>query len=214
MRLFLLLLLFVASLNFGNAQIKFVLADDAILLEDSNDSLTKLQFYISDLRASIGKHVVWRAEKKHYLIDLKTKDDNNNSIDSDLLVFREGLTIHFLLGVDSKTASKGIGEGALDPINGMYWTWQSGYINFKMEGVSKKSPARKNRFHLHLGGYNKPWATQQEVSLQTSSKETIICFNLERFLSLIDLGQEHTIMSPCEKAVMLSALAKTCFYAQ
>tara|TARA_B110000459_G_scaffold58957_1_gene66162 strand:+ start:5189 stop:5833 length:645 start_codon:yes stop_codon:yes gene_type:complete len=214
MRLFLLLLLFVTSLNFGNAQIKFVLAYDAILREDSNDSLTKLQFYISDLRASIGKHVVWRAEKKHYLIDLNTEDDNNNSIDSDLLVFREGLTIQFLLGVDSKTASKGIGEGALDPINGMYWTWQSGYINFKMEGISKKSPTRKNRFQLHLGGYNKPWATQQEVSLQTSSKETIICFNLERFLSLIDLRQEHTIMSPCEKGVMLSALAKTCFYAQ
>lgn len=214
MRRFLLLLFFIVSFNFGNAQISFILDDDSMMGVGSNDSLTKLRFYISDLRASVDNRVVWRAEKKHYLIDLKTENEKNNSIDSDLLVFKEGLTIQFVLGVDSKTASKGIGEGALDPINGMYWTWQSGYINFKMEGISEKSPARKNRFQLHLGGYNKPWATQQEVSLQTSSEETIIYFNLERFLSLIDLRQEHTIMSPCEKAVVLSELAKTCFYAQ
>ena len=27
-------------------------------------------------------------------------------------------------------------SGDLDPLKGMYWTWQSGYINFKIEGSS------------------------------------------------------------------------------
>ena len=38
------------------------------------------------------------------------------------------------LGVDSVLNYNGVHEGALDPINGMYWTWQTGYIHCKLEG--------------------------------------------------------------------------------
>lgn len=29
-------------------------------------------------------------------------------------------------------------DGDLDPLNGMYWAWNSGYINMKIEGITPK----------------------------------------------------------------------------
>ena len=50
--------------------------------------------------------------------------------------------------------------GVLDPAssmdNGMYWTWNSGYIFFKMEGSSPAAPADptgNRKFRYHIGGF-------------------------------------------------------------
>ena len=42
--------------------------------------------------------------------------------------------IRFYLGIDSVHNHTGLQEGDLDPINGMIWTWNTGYIFFKNEG--------------------------------------------------------------------------------
>ena len=57
------------------------------------------------------------------------------------------------LGVDSVLNYNGVHEGALDPINGMYWTWQTGYINCKLEGNIICDSSRKS-FEYHIGGYS------------------------------------------------------------
>jgi hypothetical protein len=38
-------------------------------------------------------------------------------------------------------------------MNGMYWTWNSGYIFAKLEGQSDSSKAASNYFNYHIGGY-------------------------------------------------------------
>ena len=83
-----------------------------------------------------------------------------------------------------------------------------------MEGVSNKSPARKNRFQLHLGGFRKPYVSTQKIVLDYEYKGTgpLICFDLNLFMKSIDLKNQHTIMSPSKEAVALSRLAKSCFY--
>lgn len=42
--------------------------------------------------------------------------------------------IRFLIGVDSLANSTGVHEGELSPAFGMYWTWATGYVFFRMKG--------------------------------------------------------------------------------
>lgn len=74
----------------------------------------------------------------------------------------------FVLGVDSLRSTMDVTKrtGALDPggsmEDGMYWGWNSGYIFFKMEGISPLAPLdpsgqRKFRYHIGgFGGYSAP----------------------------------------------------------
>ena len=61
--------------------------------------------------------------------------------------------------------------GDLDPTKGMYWAWQSGYINFKMEGSCSQCLATKNNFEFHLGGYQQPFYAMQTIELNTTACE-------------------------------------------
>ena len=38
--------------------------------------------------------------------------------------------IQFLMGMDSADQNRGAQTGALDPVKGMFWTWNSGYHEF------------------------------------------------------------------------------------
>lgn len=60
--------------------------------------------------------------------------------------------IEFLLGVDDARNHAGAQSGALDPAQGMFWTWKSGYIFLKAEGNSPASPASARTFSYHVGG--------------------------------------------------------------
>ena len=70
---------------------------------------------------------------------------------------------NFTLGIDSIMQSTGAQTGALDVMNGMFWTWNSGYINFKLEGYADSSAADLNRIEHHIGGYRQPFATDKKV---------------------------------------------------
>ena len=163
MRTSLLVLFGATTLTFTRAQLNFSLSTDSSvsvpLRLDSQDSISALRFYISNVRIEHERKIVWSAEQEHYLIDFNQDHLQSNNISgqegSDL---KEGV-LKFVLGVDDNTSAQGIGEGPLDPIRGMYWTWQSGYINFKLEGVSNQCRTRKNEFQLHLGGFQKPYRT-------------------------------------------------------
>jgi hypothetical protein len=212
--------LLIALLSIGHihAQLNFSLAYDIThslpVRINKEDSVSVLRFYISDVHIEDGKKIIWKAEKQHYLIDFNRARLQSNIITGPNLENIKNGRLKFTLGIDKNTASQGIGEGPLDPIQGMYWTWQSGYINFKFEGVSSQCPSRKNRFQMHLGGFQKPFRSAQSVELQIRETNTQVVFNLNKFMSKINLKEEHTIMSPNEKAVSLMKLAKSCFYVQ
>ena len=58
-----------------------------------------------------------------------------------------------VFGVDSVTQVLSSYEGVLDPLEGMYWTWQTGYIHCKLEGNIICDSSRKS-FEYHIGGYS------------------------------------------------------------
>ncbi len=82
--------------------------------------------------------------------------------------FGDYKAVSFVLGVDSLRSTMDISRrtGALDPAgdhtsaNGMYWSWNSGYIFLKLEGTSPTAPlkptgTRDFQYHIgFFGGYS------------------------------------------------------------
>lgn len=123
--------------------------------------------------------------------------------------------IRFNIGIDSVTNSGGVKGGDLDPTKNMYWTWQSGYINFKLEGKSKVCKTRNNVFQFHIGGYSYPNNSLQIVTIPVNHSASInINFDLEKLLSGVGLQTTNEIMSPNAKAMQVAKLYKTVFEAQ
>ena len=61
--------------------------------------------------------------------------------------------IEFVLGVDSARNCSGIQTGVLDPMQGMFWTWNTGYVFAKLEGSSPSSSLPAHAFTYHIGGF-------------------------------------------------------------
>lgn len=172
---------------------KYTLKDDVVFI-------SKLKFYVSDINLKKSGKTVFKTPEKSYLIDsenrLKIDFDKNSTEDFD--------EIQFNIGIDSLTNVSGAMGGDLDPVNGMYWSWQSGYINFKIEGNSENSGAVHKDFQFHIGGYSKPFETLQRVILPLKRNQNIIFVDVSRFLSEIDLNKTHSVMSTGENAVVLA----------
>jgi hypothetical protein len=79
--------------------------------------------------------------------------------------------IRFLLGVDSLDQIRGAQNGALDPIRGMYWTWNSGYQSFKIEGYSPASGQPAHMIAYHIGGFRHPYSTVWQIRINTTDEE-------------------------------------------
>ncbi|MGZ3862330.1 MAG: MbnP family protein [Bacteroidia bacterium] len=170
-------------------------------------SIETFRFYVSKISLMKNGKEVYTEKKSFHLIDLeknlrftlKLKKTNFDAI-------------KFCVGIDSVTNVSGVMGGDLDPVNGMYWAWQSGYINFKLEGISKVCPTRNNVFQFHIGGYLPPNQSIRTVSLPANDANKIsIHVDLEKFINGIDLKTTNEIMSPSEKAVSLAKLYQTIF---
>jgi len=62
-------------------------------------------------------------------------------------------SIEFFVGVDSIKNCSGIQTGSLDPMLGMFWTWNTGYVFAKLEGASPSSSLPAHAFTYHIGGF-------------------------------------------------------------
>lgn len=188
---------------------KLELNENFILSQDTFQ-ISVLKFYISNITLLLKDETVWQNNKQFYLVDF----ENKKNID---LNFPMNVTdydvIKFDLGIDSTTNVAGVLGGDLDPTKGMYWTWQSGYINFKIEGTSTQSPTRNNEFIFHIGGYKSPNNPLQTIELKLEEeKNTIqIHFDLESFFSQINLKELNHIMLPNKDAVELAKLVNNLF---
>jgi hypothetical protein len=125
-------------------------------------SVTAFKFYLSNLSIADAQGGTAYEKESYHLVDAS---------DSTTLVFQAPLSrisfdhLNFMIGVDSLRNVSGAQTGALDPTNGMFWTWNSGYIMAKLEGISPSSPDPGQRFQYHIGGYAGAEATQRWVSL-------------------------------------------------
>jgi len=172
----------------------------------SGDSvlISSLRFYLSHIQLWNDSFTTGTALKTHYLIDAANPASQKITIP-----LNSGLkfnTIRFVIGIDSATNYRGASEGELDPTNGMYWTWQSGYINFKLDGRSNLSSSRNKEFSLHLGGYRYPFISQQQCSIAVNKNTADIklYIQLDQLFGQLQWPQMSQVMSPGKTAVELS----------
>lgn len=111
-------------------------------------------------------------------------------------------SLSFDIGLDSSIQTAGAQGGDLDPMKGMYWTWQSGYINCKLEGYSSRCRSSDHRFEFHLGGYRNHETAMARTGFAVNNKETVLMeIDLSKWLEGTDLAQGHHLMTPGSKAV-------------
>ncbi len=162
-----------------------------------------LRFYVSDFALLHKDSVVWKAANSVHLIDLAKPQSLSFCLEkTENIVFDK---LQFNLGIDSLTHVSGAMGGDLDPTKGMYWTWQSGYINLKLEGKNWLCKTRNNEFQFHLGGYQMPNNALQRLSFSVENKQNIeIQVPIADFFNAIDLSKQAQIMSPSREAVLLA----------
>jgi len=168
-------------------------------------AVTNLKFYLTKISLTKSQKTVWQEENSYHLIDIS----NPKSLDFVLNLSKNIYfdAIHFLFGTDSLINISGVMGGDLDPIKGMYWAWNSGYINFKLEGEKNTIP-----FEFHLGGYTPPFQTVQKIKLKTNSKNNLIIeLDIIKFLKQLDLTTQKKIMSPGKEAQQLAIMLSTLF---
>lgn len=188
-----------------------IIRDSTFRAKDANNTeIEVLKFYISYIQFLYKGAVVLEEKKSFHLIDAAVETSFHLVIQNKSRAKFDA--VRFCLGIDSLTSVSGAMGGDLDPTKGMYWTWQSGYINIKCEGKSSVCTARNNEFQFHLGGYKQPFNCLQTLILPISVSDRItIQFDVEHFLSKIDMTKHHHFMSPSADAVRLSAQAAESF---
>lgn len=203
---FIFLFLANSSISIGQKAINDILINISTPTSTSDSlSIDKLKFYLSNFNLLKEGEIVWIEKESYHLIDIsKPKSQFFTFNLSERIEFDE---IQFLLGTDSLVNTAGVMSGDLDPTKGMYWAWNSGYINFKIEGTNSLFP-----FEFHLGGYAPPFQTVQKIKLETTNSNNLtIELNITEFLNQIDLTKTYKIMSPGKEAQRLSILLSTLF---
>jgi hypothetical protein len=172
-------------------------------------SVSRFRFYVSHVMLLYKGSPVY-ADTACHLVDASVPA----SLDIPLALGRRVNvdSLSFLLGIDSSINVSGAFGGDLDPSKGMYWTWNSGYINLKLEGTSPSCSSLKQAFQFHLGGYLPPYLSAQRIGQRVPGLDVItVQVEVADLLEHADLAKRCSVMSPGADAVELSRFAATLF---
>ena len=116
-------------------------------------SISKFKYYISNINLKTDDGKVFTYDGS-FLID--EEEPGTKQMELKNVPEWNYTSIHFILGVDSLHNCSGIQSGDLDPVKGMFWAWNTGYIFLKLEGKSPQSKMPVNIFEYHIGGFIQP----------------------------------------------------------
>ncbi len=128
-------------------------------------SVTNFKYYVGNFRLK-RKDGTEYISSDYYLI--KEDDEQSKQIVLNNIPEGEYVSCNFIIGVDSAHNCSGAQTGALDPANGMFWAWNTGYIFMKLEGKSPASKLAGHTFEFHIGGYKFPNNCIRHVNLETN----------------------------------------------
>ena len=170
--------------------------------------IDKLRWYVSlppsnggaGVEKSGGRHKniaqsksAGKTGSKAWLLDLS----DSSSLDQQMS--RPGnIKISLLFGIDSAIQMGGVGTGALDPQRGMYWTWQTGYVQWKMEGAIRVN-GEEHPLELHLGGFDgatKAQAMLSDYLVKPTPNSVIAQWELSPFIAHVLDQKKFGVMSP------------------
>ncbi len=136
-------------------------------LSGQSFTITNFKYYVGNFRLKRNDGTEYTSEE-YFLI--KEDDDKSKQITLDDVPVGTYSSIEFIVGVDSIHNCSGAQSGALDPANGMFWTWNTGYIFMKLEGKSPASNSPGHIFEFHIGGYKAPANCIRKVTLNLNDR--------------------------------------------
>lgn len=205
--------LFSQVLDFKKNSIQVQIHNTELLLHKkyallaSNDSIvfSNIKFYISNPLVYKNDSLIKTPTKRYHLVDLNNPE--SLVLQTETQNFDK---IQFNLGIDKQTNLDGVKGGDLDPLKGMYWTWNTGYINIKIEGVIYSKTDGVKFFKYHIGGFEPPMDTSQRVTLTKLNNQPII-IEMNKFLSFTNFSKDLMVLSPGATSVELSSNFKNSF---
>ena len=121
-----------------------------------------LKYYLSNIELIYDTATVYLPET-YFLIDQGR--DASRTITFPSIPKGKLKGVQMLIGVDAPRNCSGAQTGALDPVLGMFWTWNSGYIMAKMEGSYTKGNNPNAQYIWHCGGYAAPFSSLRTIQL-------------------------------------------------
>jgi len=126
-------------------------------------NVTLLNYYISNIKLKKGDGTVYTVPQDSSYFLVKESVANSREIKLKNIPAGDYTEVTFTVGVDSARNTMDLAKrtGILDPAansgeDNMYWSWNSGYIFFKMEGLSPQATADaagNKKFRYHIGGF-------------------------------------------------------------
>ena len=189
--LFLFLFAFSGQLSFAQQQIdinwnglKFEL-DNTYQLNDSTAlRISQFKFYVQADPKKGGQAI--------YLVDAAERSSWQWETQHEALQ----------IGVSPALQTSGVFIGALDPINGMYWAWNTGFIAVKCVGeILELKNGLTQKFEYHLGAYQEPFTC---ITTLSGNGTTLSC-DLQAWFSSILATEitEWNIMQPSKESKVL-----------
>ena len=120
-------------------------------INENGDSFTvsKFNYYISNIILTGPNGASYTESNSYHL--LQQSDLTSLTFDMTDIPATTYDSVSFLVGVDELHNTSGAQTGALDPLNAMFWDWNTGYIMLKLEGHSPQAPGGNIAFHC--GGF-------------------------------------------------------------
>jgi hypothetical protein len=222
LKIFLCCVLFVGSMSAQNAaksvcnlRLKPVFSGKPLILGSykygtpKGDTVTidRFRFYISAIQLFYSDGRTYTESNSYHLVDAEDNESLSFALKNTPVGQINAIT--FNIGVDSAASVSGALSGALDPVKGMYWAWNSGYINAKLEGTCKQKPGQKqNAFEFHIGGYLAPFYALRSVKLPLekpmNAKNIEIACDAAVWLEEVDLRKENSVVIPGEEAMRVA----------
>ncbi len=181
---------------------------DTLLYENERHqsySLSMVKFYVSAIRLHAEGNSDVTSEK-FFLVD--ASDSASTSITLNRIPIGTYRSISFTLGVDSAHNCSGLQEGALDPIRGMFWAWNTGYIFLKIEGTAPASPSPGHVVELHVGGFRQPTNNIARIELpivEDPVRGIYIQVDVGAILGSLDLSKQFSLTTPATASVVTAS---------
>lgn len=169
------------------------------------------KYYISNFKLKKADGTWWKHPESYFLVDLSNSSSSILKLND--VPAGEYVDMEYTLGVDSTRNCSGAQTGALSTTNNMFWSWNSGYIMIKAEGLSPN--AAMGDFAFHLGGYTgtNNVLTVKNVSFSsnnltvTTGKTSEVHFNVNTAMTWCTSGScagTSMVMMPCALAKQMA----------
>lgn len=212
------------EVKYGSVKFEFenVVGDSALVLHSKHyinangDTFyaSMFKYYISNIKLHSSEGTFVEPESYHFL-DHSNPGTLKFTISNVPVASYTGIS--FMIGVDSTRNVSGVQTGALDPANGMFWDWNTGYIMAKFEGTSPQSGAFADMLTFHMGGFSGPNSALKTVSpsfggstanvTETTTPEVHIKADLAEWFkspTTINFATTHTVDMPGASAKMIA----------